>query len=218
MEIALRESTHQNWITFLLIGCILLLAMGKFFYNQSFFDTTHLLGADRFIATRTRGIFILQPLQLILVIMQCIGIPLLLYIVYCRQQQLKPREEMITYFFFVAGYAFFELSKFLLQLLASYALDIKKELLPLIHKRLNIKNLLALLSLMYSAICLYNTSIPLYILQLTVTSVAFLYVVAQLWLYFKYQNEIIRFPFYFILYFCTLEFAPFFILHKFIIK
>lgn len=218
MEIALRESAHQNWITFLLIGCIMLLALGKFFYNQSFFDSTRLLGADRFIATRTRGVFLLQPLQLILIIIQCIGMPLLLYIAYCRQQLLLPREEINTYLLFVAGYILFELSKFLLETLASYTLHVKKKIRPLIYKRLNVKNLLALLGLIGSAIFLYNPSLPLYILQTAVIGLASLYAVAQLWLYSRYQDEIIRFPFYFILYFCTLEIAPYFILYKFITK
>ena len=218
MEIVLRESLHQNWITLLIIGCLIVLSIGKFFYNQSFFDAINVLGADRFTITRTRGLFILQPLQLIFIVVQCVGVSLLIFIVYCKYLELSPQEEVGTYLLILSGYTLFETTKFLLETFTSYTLHVSKETNPLTYKRLNIKNLIGILSLICSAILIFNTGILFSILQIIVAIIVITYIFSQVWLLRKYQNEIIRFPFYFILYFCTLEIAPYFILYKFVIK
>lgn len=216
MEIILREITHQNWITFLIIGCFVLLAAIRFSYGQRFIDFINVLGADRFLNTRSKGIFIFHPFQLVLLLVQFIGISLIIYLTYCATFNLPFFNSFELFGVILLAYAAFEILKLSLERLSGYLLNFNKKMQPFIYKRLNVKNLLGILSLICSAIITYRFEISYYFIYSAITIIIAVYVISQFLLLSKYKDDFIRFPFYFILYFCTLEIGPYFILYKYL--
>lgn len=218
METILREITYQNWITILLVTCLLFLAVSKFLYAQRFEDFITITGADRFIVSRSRGVYIFHPLQLVLAAIQCIGISLLLYVAFCVSTQRSIRDNYDVFLIIFAGYLTFEIAKFLTERLSTYAFDIHKKMQPFIYKRLNVKNMLGLFALIGSAFIVYQLEPPHILIYSLIILIITIYTVSQFLLLRQYRKEIFKNPFYFILYFCTLEIGPYFILYELITK
>ncbi len=218
MESSLRLITYQNWITITIVSCLILLATIKFFYQARFTDFIKVIGADRFFSTRSKGVFILHPLQIALLIIQFIGISLLFYLTYCTFQGLTFSDNFDIFKYILIGYAAFEIIKFLLERFIAYVLNFDKKMQSFFYKRLNVKHLLGLFALLGSAFIVYQLQIPLYFIYSILGIIITIYTISQFWLIRKYKSDFFRFPFYFILYFCTLEIGPYFILYSFIAK
>lgn len=216
METILREITYQNWITILLVTSLVFLAVAKFLYAQRFEDFITITGADRFIVTRSRGVYIFHPLQLILATIQCIGISLLLYVAFCITTEKLIRDNYAVFLVILAGYSTFEIAKFLTERLSTYAFDIHKKMQPFIYKRLNVKNMLGLFALISSAFIVYQLEPPHILIYSIIILIIVIYTISQFLLLRQYREQIFKHPFYFILYFCTLEIGPYFILYEFI--
>ncbi len=216
MEIITRDLPYQNWITILFVVCFVSLAVAKSFYYQQFVDFISLRGADRYISNRTRGSFFFEPLQLVLLTIQYVGISLLIFTAYCIYYEVNFRDNISVFGLVLLGYSVFEISKFLIERLISYALRFYTRIQPFLYKRLNLKNALGIFALCSSLVFSYHPDIDHKVIYIILSFVVFIYFIFQLWLLRSYRDDFIRFPFYFILYFCTLEIAPYFILYKFI--
>jgi hypothetical protein len=218
LESSLRLITYQNWITIIIVGCVILLAAIKFFYQARFSDFINVVGADRFFSTRSKGVFILHPLQIVLLVIQFTGISLLFYLAYCSITGLPYSENFDIFKYIFLGYSIFEIVKFLLERFIAYVLNFDKKMQSFFYKRLNVKHLLGLFALLGSAFIVYQLQIPFYFIYSILGIVITIYTISQFWLIRKYKSDFFRFPFYFILYFCTLEIGPYFILYSFITK
>ncbi|TVZ52922.1 DUF4271 domain-containing protein [Dokdonia sp. Hel1_53] len=216
MDTIIRDFPYQNWITIIFVVCLISLAVAKSFYYQQFVDFINLRGADRYISNRTRGSFFFEPLQLVLLIIQCTGISLLIFTAYCIYYEVEFRDNIKVFGLVLLGYSLFEVFKFLVERFISYALRFYNRIQPFLYKRLNLKNALGLFALCCSLVFAYHQDINHQIVYIILSSIVFIYFIYQLWLLRLYRDDFIRFPFYFILYFCTLEIAPYFILYKFI--
>ena len=216
MEVTLREITFQNWITILITSCLIGLAIVKVFHQQQFVDFLKINGANRYISNRTKGSFYFQPLQLTLLVIQFLGISLFIYTSYCSVYALPVREHFDIYAYILIGYSLFEIIKFSFERIIGSTLRIYRKMQPFVYKRLNIKNVLGLFAIICAAAITYHPTIPNYFVYSCLSIIIGIYVISQIWLLRKYRDDFIRFPFYFILYFCTLEIAPYFILYKFI--
>lgn len=216
MEATLREFSYQNWITFIIVGSLILLAFVKTLYHTQFLDFIKFNGADKYINTRSKGTIFFRPIQLILFSLQCTGITLLLYVSYCVLNNISFQENYLLFSMIFIGYLLFEIIKTITESLIGYTLQIYANMRPFLHKRLNAKNLLGLLSLFFTTMMIYQTEIPKPFVFSAIGVLLFFYIISQVWLLKKYSKEFIKFPFYFILYFCTLEIAPYYILYKFI--
>lgn len=192
----------------------MLLAIMRFFYPQAFLDFTKGSGADKFISNRTRGSFLTHPLQLSLLAIQFLIVSLFIYIIFCKLTGASIAYNREVYIKILTAFTIFEIVKNVLDQLISRLLDVSNKMLPFLYKRLNIKNILALSMLFFCFLIVYNSSVPLSVIYTIITAIVIFYIGSQIWTLRKYSNEIIKFPFYFILYFCTLEIAPYFVLYK----
>lgn len=181
-------------------------------------DFINIVGADRFFVTRSKGLFIAHPLQIVTLIVQFIGISLFIYVAYCSLSNLPFSENFDTFKYILLGYSVFEIIKFLLERFAGYILNFKKKKQSFFYKKLNVKNLLGIFALICSAIIVYQLTFSFYFIYSIVGIIITIYTISQFWLLSKYKDEFFRLPFYFILYFCTLEIGPYYILYAFITK
>ena len=218
LESSLRLITYQNWITIIIVGCLVLLAAVKFFYQARFTDFINVVGADRFLSTRSKGVFILHPLQIVLLTIQFVGFSILIYLVYCSILNLSYAENFHIFKYIFLGYSLFEILKFILERFIGYVLNFEKKMQSFFYKRLNIKHLLGLFALFCSSFIVYQLEFPFYFIYSALGIITTIYIISQFWLLGKYKDMFFRFPFYFILYFCTLEIGPYFILYTFITK
>ena len=218
MQIVLREISTQNWITLLLVGCLLLLATAKFFYNQQFIDVIRLSGADRFLNTRARGSYFFQPVPLALLIIQFVAASYILYLVFCLWMGINSSSNLLIYSYILLGYSVFEIIKIALERFIGYLLDIYKKMQPYFYKKITIKNWIGLFLLGSCFFATYAVDTSLTVLYVLIGLATLFYVVYNFWLLSSYSELALRYPLYFILYFCTLEIAPYYILYAYATK
>jgi len=202
----------------IIVGCLIILATVKFFYQAQFTDFIKIVGADRFFSTRSKGVFILHPLQIVLLVIQCTGISILFYLLYCSMVNISYAANFHVFIFIVLSYACFEIIKFILERFIGYTLNFEKKMQSFFYKRLNVKNLLGLFALISCSFAVYQLEFPFYFIYSTLAIITAVYIISQFWLLRKYKDDFFRFPFYFILYFCALEIGPYFILYTYVTK
>lgn len=198
------------------MGCLVFLATAKFFYNQQFLDVINLSGADRFLATRARGSYFFQPIPLVLLSIQFIAVSLLLYFAYCYWTDQEISENAPIYGSILLGYALFEIVKIILERIVGYLLNIYKKMRSYFYKKITVKNWIGLFLLAGCFIASFGRSESSLLLYILIGLAAAVYIVYNIWLLSSYSDLILRFPFYFILYFCTLEIAPYYIVYRYV--
>lgn len=197
---------------------MILLAIVKYFYSQQYVDILKLAGADRFLNSRSKGSYFFQPLPLVLLCIQYITTSLVIYYLYCNWKKLSPSDNFQIYLYVLLAYALFEIVKISTERLVGYALNINKKLLPYFYKKITIKNWIGLFLLSGCFFLVFTTQLGSSSIVILIGLALFVYFIYTIWLVSSYSKLVLRYPFYFILYFCTLEIAPYFILYKYVTR
>lgn len=202
-------------MTLVLIGCLVLLAVAKSFYPQQYIDIIKLAGADRFLTARSKGSYFFQPLPLVLLCVQFISISLIIHYVYCASQGISPQDNSIIYAYVLLYYSVFEIVKISLERFLGFVLNIEVKMRPYFYKKITVKNWIGLFLLAGCFILVFTADVASFVVQILIGLAVFIYGIYNIWLLSSYSKLFLRFPFYFILYFCALEIAPYFILYKY---
>lgn len=218
MDTVIRNITTQNWITLLLVGCLILLAIAKSFYAQQYIDILKLAGADRFLNTRAKGSYFFQPLPLVLLWVQFVASALIIYHLYCFWKAIAPANYILIYLYIFIGYSVFEVLKIILERLVGYLLNVEVQMRAYFYKKITIKNWIGLFLLSGCFFLVFGPSSKASVIQIIIGFALLFYFIYNIWLLSSYSKLVLRFPFYFILYFCTLEIAPYFILYKYVTR
>lgn len=212
METALKTIVNKDWITLLLVLSFLVLVLGKFFYTQQFQGLLPFLGSDKY-ATRAKDKKSLHPFTILLSIHQITILSLFLFLWYTislgKEYTLLPD----LYLKILIGYVLFEIVKTLIDKIIGYLLNVQGVMQLYLNRKLNFKNMLSILVLTLCFFVVYSDFVTVQLLQISLWSIIGLYFISLAITISKYQDQILSLPSYFILYFCTLEIAPYYILY-----
>lgn len=215
MDITLRHIELNDWITITLLLCVILLAISRWF---STFNITDLLSSyfkDRFIKLSRNGEDGSSVLIISSTIVYCINAALFLYLYY----QTYVHQNNIELNGFIQALTFisvFVLFKHFIGKLIANLCSFEELLFTIDHHRNIYRAMFAFALLIINAVVIYGcdmneTAFLLSFILITVTM--FLY---NLILIYTYRSMIVASHFYFILYLCTLEIAPYLLLYKYI--
>jgi hypothetical protein len=208
-----RLIISQDWITVTFALCLLLLAFAKVFSRVRIPDILSAYVSDRFInITRSNsdGFTLLKVANLMV---YGLSLALLVYALIVAKE-IKP-ANLNTYLLCLLGVSIFLLLKQYLGKLISTMLGFENvmELLDF-HRnvyRSMFSYALLLLTIMLFVVFKLNDKAVLYIVIATVL----LLLTYNIVLIYTYRQLLIRKLFYFILYLCTLEIAPYLLLYKY---
>ncbi len=208
-----RLIISQDWITVTFALCLLLLAFAKVFSRVRIPDILSAYISDRFInITRSNsdGFTLLKVANLMI---YGLSLALLVYALIVAKE-FKP-ANLNTYLLCLLGVSIFLLLKQYLGKLISTILGFENvmELLDF-HRnvyRSMFSYALLLLTIMLFIVFKLNDKAVLYIVIVTIL----LLLTYNIVLIYTYRQLLIRKLFYFILYLCTLEIAPYLLLYKY---
>lgn len=211
MEILSRNIATHDTETILMLVCLLLIAIARIFHTHKFDHFLLIFFSNKYVKIygRERG-FYYNWFHLPLFIVQLISLGLFakILVVYFN---LNIVFNVLVVILFVA---IFILTKFLIDKLLSAIFSIEKFVTKYNFYKLNYWNFMGIALLPFNALLIYNPMNMAVTLYITIAIFSLLSIIA-IFLVLKSNQKIISGNlFYFILYLCTLEIAPYLIVAK----
>jgi hypothetical protein len=215
LEAVSRTISSNDWVTIVFLLILLLLAFSKKIYSEDFFDFSRIFISNKYFTSHKRTISVLNLFSFILFIGQSLIISLgVYYLINFSNLILIKTEGYLLFIQIFVAYNILIGVKYLTEKIIGEVFNISTFLDNYVFYKITYKNFLAILVLPILFIFTYggvNTPIFGY-LFLAVWAVANILVLSKY--YSKNQKLVFGNWFYFILYLCTLEIAPYFILYK----
>lgn len=211
----LRVITSTEIFTILFVICLIVLTVTKIIFSERFKEFALLLVNFRYVKVFSREQKFLDTFEALLFSNLIIGLGIFCYLA-LKFVANDTSLSQFNIFKFTLVIGIFFLIKVLIERLLSSALDIEGIVNDYIFQKISHRNFIGLLLLPINVCIVY--SMELTQIGLTVI-VIFLLIINAIGVYFFYKrNQIVikQNIFYFILYLCALEIAPYFILYKLI--
>ena len=205
---------HTNdWATYLLVFCFLLMALAKYFYPRRFGDFMVLPLNNKFFMVHGKEDTIQHPFNVIFFVIQvicaAIFINLLMNNIYGTN-----KENPWLFIQICAAYGIFVLGKFSIEKIVANIFSIDAIIDLYLYQKLGYRNFISLLLFCGILFFLYILPNHGYAIWLFAIVIMALNVIA---LFFTYKKNTVLIGsnfFYFILYLCALEISPYIILYK----
>ena len=209
-----RIYTSQDWITLLLLCCIIITTAVKIAYPLRFQEFLKLPLSSKYFFVYGKNDPIYHLFNVLLFIPQANCVALLLYKVIAWQ---NPTMLLNTPFLFVKILGVvvgFVVAKIIVEKTIGIIFNIENIIHQYVHQKLSYRNLMSVLFLIMLFIVAYVTPINK---DITLVFCLITVVINTIALFYSYKTNgklIITNFFYFILYLCALEISPYIILYK----
>ena len=209
-----RIYTSQDWITLLLLCCIVVTTIVKIAYPLRFQEFLKLPLSNKYFFVFGKNDAIYHLFNVLLFIPQAICVSLLLYKVIAWQNPTMLLETSFLFIKILGGFTGFVLAKIILEKTIGIIFNIENIIHQYVYQKLSYRNLMSILFIIMLFVVAYiapiNRAILLTFCLITV-------VINAIALFYSYKTNgklIIANFFYFILYLCALEISPYIILYK----
>ncbi len=209
----LRNSNSVDVLTLTLLGCLIIVALSKMLFPKRFNQFATLLFNNRYINQYNKDQQIVDTFEGLLFANLIVNLGIIVYL-FLQNNQISTAP--LNLFIYTAAIGLFIIVKVVLEKLISNILAIG----PIIDKynfqRISFRNFAGLLLLPINALLIYTVT-PNNTMLITALAILFLIIIYGVFLFIKNNlNTFKKSLFYFILYLCTLEIAPYIVLYKII--
>jgi hypothetical protein len=209
-----RDIISQDWITFLLVGCVILYAISKYFYPQRFQEFILLPITNKYFLVQGKNNEIRHPFNILLFVAQIISVSLFIYLVIKTADPAIVEANKWIYVQICTGYAGFILVKYYLEKIVSTVFRLEPLVNQYLYEKITYRNLLAIAIFLINLAFFYIFEPSLALLIIFFGILILINAVSMFYSYKTNGKMIFRNFFYFILYLCALEISPYFILYK----
>ena len=214
MEGTVRHLLAQDWITVILIALLILFAIARIVNQQRFYDFITLGFSGRYFTSSEKNQNFWNPFNLLLIFTQFLIVPIVLLIFYSSFQEKQVQSDFWMFLQLFMGYLLFFSAKHLLIYFITSILKLQHLRSSYHLHRIGYLNYFSLLLLLFCYLFYYAFNLSVNALQISAWVLGGVFLILLINIVLKYKNPILRHPFYFILYFCALEIAPYYILYK----
>ncbi|MBK0371070.1 DUF4271 domain-containing protein [Flavobacterium agrisoli] len=211
-ELQLRITENKDWATVLFVIAFMIIALTKSMYENRFHDFSKLLFSDKYAKIYresshlrtffTAGLFLVQVISFAFFILLTLNL-----FGYASKTDWLLYIQIITFLFFFIG------SKYLVEKIIATSFNIEEFSEQFNLQKITYRTYIGILLLPINAILFYyndiSRSVPLIIMGVALTISIASYIISIK----NYQNVIIGKLFYFILYLCALEIAPYYFMY-----
>ncbi len=217
MEIITREITSTNWITIVIVSCFGLLAIAKTLNTVQFSDFIMLFNNNKYIVLNHKGNRLSTLFNGVLLLVQTLSISLFIYICVTSFQFQTESKEQLLFLKISTLYLIILVCKILIEKIVASIFSIETLIEDYLFYKISYRNFLGVLLLPLNLLFIYTIQPSEITLMILLSLMAVLNSIVLFSVYKKNEKVILNQLFYFILYLCTLEIAPYFILYKLII-
>jgi hypothetical protein len=207
-----RILESKDWATILFITSLALIALTKTVFESRFSDFIRLMVSDKYIKIYKDSGNLMSWFNVLLFLVQIISISFFVQIVLSAFGYVSKADGVI-YMRISTLLSVFILSKYLVEKIIATVFDIEEFTEHFNLQKVSYRTYLAIALLPINIILFYNNNISITLINIIIFIVLSINVLAYLNSLKIYQNLIIGKIFYFILYLCTLEIAPYYIIY-----
>jgi hypothetical protein len=214
MEYLDRHWVSIDWISLLMVVCLVILAVTKYLYPKRFHEFILLGLSDKYFLVHGKNDEILHPFNVLLFLVQVISASLFIYLFLDVYNSEIIQNPQLLFVQICMGYIVFVLVKFVIEKLIGSIFSVDSIINNYLYQKLNYRNLLALIFFMGNLIFFYSYEPSLAVIFTFIGGIVISNLIFLLYSYKRNSNLILRHFFYFILYLCALEISPYVILYK----
>jgi hypothetical protein len=213
----LREIISNDWFTILIVLSTTILATAKFTFSTRFNDFLWVVGNSKYLKIYARDQKFIDKFDSLLFANLVISLSIFLFLCYITLVE-ATTFDILLFLKIVLGVGSLILIKILVERLIGSLFEIDNLIDSYIFQKTNYKNYLGLVLLPVNAILIFGLR-PEPSLIYVILGLLFIINLIGFFTSFKtHQKLIINNIFYFILYLCALEIAPYIILYKLFIN
>ena len=215
MEILTREIVSTNWLTIVIISCMVLLAAAKEVNALRLSDFLMLLTNSKYIIAYQKLNKLSSLFNVILILFQVISVSLFIYLCF-GVFECQETDRIILYFKILTIYTVVVICKLLIEKIIAAIFSIDSIIDTYLFYKVSYRNFIGVLLLPINIIYIYSAQLSQIVCVIIIILLVMLNGIMLFSYYRKNENIILNNMFYFILYLSALEIAPYFILYKLI--
>ena len=212
-----RIIENKDWATFLFVLSFATIALTKSVFENRFADFTKLIYSDKYISVYKDSSHLMSGFTIALFLVQIISFAFFIQLSLSHFGYAS-KTDWILYIQIITFLIYFVLSKFLIEKIIATAFNIDEFIEHFNLQKVIYRTYIGLFILPINVILFYydniSRSIPLLILGIILTVNTFAYFISVK----NHQNVIFSKLFYFILYLCALEIAPYYFMYYWFTK
>ena len=208
---------HNNdWITFIFLTILFLLAIAKFLFKEKLLHTGSLILYKRYLLiyfNKDKSV-VFNKFQILLFLIQLLALSVLLFLGNSYLNNGFDSGSEIDFYFILAGVAAYFGFRYVVGFLLALTFNIKREYTKIVYDKISYFGNVILWILPLLVLSVYT--IEFKELFFAITMIVFLFLLIVRYALFLLNNKKLIFNnlFYFILYLCALEIAPLIIILK----
>ena len=215
MQAIERQADSTDWITLILVGCIVLLAIIKMIYPQRFGEFMTLLTSSKFMMFKGKENHAFHPFNISMFLVNVGAVSLFLLILLNFFFDItEDTSTIIIYIRIATAYASFVLLKLGIEKIIANIFELDEKIDYYLFRKLGYRNFISLFVLLAVILLTYSFTPTRSILYVILGFIIASNAVSLIVIYRQNQSIISTNLFYFILYLCALEIAPYVILYK----
>ena len=208
-----RTIESLDWITFILVGCVILVTVLRVVYPKRFDDFIKLPISNNYFLTKGKFEELKHPFSVLFFLIQVLTLSLFIFLFF-----LEKRELSATIFIKITLASFtFILIKTCIEKLIGSIFDIETIINNYIFTKLSYRNFISLFLIVLNFIFYFSVEPTMLLLFIFSGFIVVLNLFILFINYKNYRSLIFSNFFYFLLYICALEISPYLILYKVIV-
>ncbi|MCP4483022.1 MAG: DUF4271 domain-containing protein [Flavobacteriaceae bacterium] len=208
-----RTIESLDWITFILVGCVILVTVLRVVYPKRFDDFIKLPISNNYFLTKGKFEELKHPFSVLFFLIQVLTLSLFIFLFF-----LEKRELSATIFIKITLASFtFILIKTCIEKLIGSIFDIETIINNYIFTKLSYRNFISLFLIVLNFIFYFSVEPTMLLLFIFSGFIVLLNLFILFINYKNYRSLIFSNFFYFLLYICALEISPYLILYKVIV-
>lgn len=218
METIERYSLSNDLLTLVILLVLLLLVTAKQLYPYRFQDFVALFKSGKFMVIKSREHKSLFGFNVLMLIIHLLSISVFIFVLYREFVDHRILENWILFLRIFTGYSFLILLKITIEKIIGNVFDLDDIIDNYLFLKHTYRNFITLGVLALSIFLVYSPHFPLWTYYIIFGCLAVATVISFSNIISKNLGLVTNNLFYFILYLCALEIAPYIILYKLILR
>ncbi len=212
MQIIERATQDNSWVAFLFLGSFIVVAIVKSVFEKQFHDFLGLIYTNKYLKLYGSENNSLGWFSVFMIVVQLVAYSFFIHIILSQFGYIDP-DSFTAYGAIFGGITLFISIKFIIEKAIASLFEIQEFYNKFLFQRVTYQIYLGLFLLLGTFILFYNQQAMSHISPIIIGIFVLSYLTISLISIKNFQNEIIGRLFYFILYLCTLEIAPYYFIY-----
>lgn len=212
-----RIIENQDWVTLLFLLAIVLIVITKNVFENRYSDFLNLFVSDKYLKIYKDKSNLMTWFTAFLFVVQLISFAFFIQLV-LSYLGYTTKTNIISYIQIFTALSFFILAKFLIEKILATTFNIEDLIEQFNLFKISYRTYFGLFLLPVNIALFYTNYLNYYVIYALVVILLIINTVSYILSLKNYQKLLISNLFYFILYICTLEIAPYYFIYYFVIK